>query len=155
MWPFSRRKRMASVPSGGSWYIGESTHQGRRMIVRKKEAESIQAHKKQLQVRLGVAVPFLAPDAHGMPGPEEQPALAKIEDLLCAEVERDDKGVHVLAITTAGMRELVFYVVDAPWAQGCVDRVRPQVPDYELQMYSQADPRWQVYSDFELVSASH
>jgi Family of unknown function (DUF695) len=153
VWPFSRKKTIEGAPAEGGWYVGESTHQGRRMIVRKNEGESIEANKKEFGVRLGVAVPFRASDANGMPTAEELPALARIEDLLCAEVEQGGRGVHVLAITTNGMRELVFYVVESAWAEGCVARVRPQVADHELQMYTAPDPTWSLYSEFEFARA--
>jgi hypothetical protein len=122
------------------------------MLVRKNQGTSLQTNRGRFPVRLGVAVPFLKPDASGMPSPDELLALARIEDLLCAEVEAEGNGVFTLAITTNGMREFVFYVTEAGWAHACVERVRAQVPDHQLQMYSEPDRAWQIYSEFEFTS---
>jgi len=149
MWPF-RRRQQELTPSvlDGQWSIGEVESDGRRMIVRKNQGAARLVGDARFPIRVGVAVPFHHPDGSGMPAPDEFTRLAAIEDDLVELFQAGRQAVAALSITTAGMREFVFYAADASWAEGVLQDARSRVSDYELQSYVSPDPTWDVYSQF-------
>jgi hypothetical protein len=151
MWPFRRNQNEPAASAwDGQWSIGKVEHQGRPMIVRKNQAASGLLADKGFPVRVGVAIPFLHPDPNGMPSPEEFTRLAAIEDDLVDQFQATRQAVAVLSITTAGMREFVFYAADASWAQGILQDARLRISDYELQTCIETDPEWAAYRQFDL-----
>src|SRR5688572_20954241 len=153
MWPFKRRQPDDARPEAawdGRWVVARGEHQGRPMIVRKNVEAAGLAGNAEFSVRLGIAVPFRSPDANGMPSEPEFDVLAEIEDTLIAQLHVDRKAIAVLTITTAGMREFVFYTRDPNWAQAVVEDVRKTITTHELQGYVAPDEQWEVYAEFRL-----
>jgi hypothetical protein len=98
--------------------------------------------------RMGIALPLNLPNEHGFPSNEEMEQLNIIEDLLAARLEANQLALYVLAITTGGMREYVFYTRNAKTANEFLEEVRKEVVSHELQSYVEEDQNWEVYKQF-------
>jgi len=97
---------------------------------------------------VGIAVPLRAPNADGLPEEEELNQLNAIEDSLASRLEAEQKSLQVLAITTSGMREFIFYTRDSEAARLVLEALRSEVTSHELQSYIAEDPKWALYREF-------
>jgi hypothetical protein len=146
MWPFKRRQKSPGEDEA-AWSVAEGHYEGSPLFarIRRDPGQAIRATHDH---RVGVAVPLLHPDARGLPQGEEFAALSDSEDALSAAFESGTKSVHVLSITTSGMREFVFYTCDPGWAEGVFRSVQGQVRSHQLQLSIEPDAEWSVYRQF-------
>jgi hypothetical protein len=86
------------------------------------------------------------PNDNGLPVGDEADALESFEEQLVARVA--GSGVLVLVITTSGMREFVLYTGDAGWLPQLHEDLQAALPDYDVQMVGETDPKWAVYKQF-------
>jgi len=92
-----------------------------------------------LRTRVGITVPLQAPDDEGLPGAREMSRLSEIEDSLGVALGVGARAVHVLVITTSGVREFVYHTTASAEVQAAVDAVATQFPDYELDLGMEDD----------------
>jgi hypothetical protein len=146
MWPFKRRGKPPEEDEA-AWSVAQGHYEGSPLFarIRRDPGHPIRVTHNH---RVGIAVPLLSPDSRGLPQGEEFSALSEIEDALSAALESGAKSVHVLSITTSGMREFVFYTCDPVWAEGTFRSVQGQVHTHELQLSIESDPEWSVYQQF-------
>lgn len=125
MWPFKRCKKRPPRDDS-TWTVAQGDYEGSPLFarIRRDLGHPIRATHTH---RVGIAVALLNPDSRGLPRTEEYPVLAEIEDALTSALESGGKSVHVLSITTRGMREFVFYTRDPGWAEGAFRRVQGMV----------------------------
>lgn len=130
------------------WSAGQGTVDGRPIFVLLNiGAAAVRGHP-QLRHRVGVAVPLNAPDADGLPGAEEMDTLRSIEDAVSAALGTGTRAVHVLVITTSGMRELVYHTTE-PWTvPSAIESVAARFPSHEVQFIQEDDPEWNVYDHY-------
>ena len=148
MWPFKRRSAEGSAAvRDDRWGVARGTYEGRPVIVRlNKGAESL-IGSPEFSYRVGVAVPFKDPDDRGFPARSEFRALDEIEDTLARALEEGGQAMHVATITTAGMREFVFYTGDAETTLSRINRIRASTASHEIQSMSVADAEWTMYRE--------
>ncbi len=115
------------------------------MLVRINETAADYLAHPELPVRLGIAVPLLAPNEQGFPEQEELERLSLVEDTLVAETAGKNVGRLVLVITTSGFREFVSYVRDDRAARAAAHTVSSRHADYRVQHYTERDVSWKLY----------
>ena len=126
----------------------QGQHEQRPIIIRRNDsAKQLRGHSQYIY-RVGVAVPLLAPNEHGLPSNDEMELLGYIEDALSEQLGRNQASLQVLAITTNGMREFVFYTRDPAIVDGALRNVRSRFPSHELQSYIAEDRCWELYRQF-------
>jgi hypothetical protein len=118
------------------------------MFVRRNDSASELLGHSEFRFRVGVAVPLKAPNEDGFPGNDEMEQLNVIEDTLSSRLEAEQQSLQVLAITTGGMREFVFYTRDAAAAKAILEQLRATESTHELQGYIAEDPKWSAYRQF-------
>ena len=126
----------------------KGAHAGKPLFARRNDSASDLAGHPQYRFRIGVALPLKNPNEHGFPGSDEMSELDTIEDTLVPRLESDQRSLQVLAITTGGVRELIFYTRDPAFSQGVLDALRTEVSSHEVQAYIEEDPKWDVYAQF-------
>ena len=134
-------------PADSKWTVLKSTYRGKPMYVRRNESARALLGHKDYRHRIGVAVAVYRPAEDGLPDSEDFEALAGVEDSLCTLLEKDQLSLLVLAITTGGMREFVFYARDAA-AASHVKELRVLFPDRKITSYVAEDSEWELYSQF-------
>ena len=135
-------------PLGSKWSVLQGEHEHRPILIRRNDsAKQLQGHPQYIY-RVGVAVPFLAPDQHGFPSNDESELLSYIEDALSEKLEHNKASLQVLAITTNGMREFVFYSCNPGIVDDSVRNVRSRFPSHDLQSYIVEDKNWELYGQF-------
>ncbi|MEY4547978.1 MAG: hypothetical protein RL685_4173, partial [Pseudomonadota bacterium] len=88
------------------------------------------------------------PNANGFPRPEEGLVLDAIEDQLVDALTAAGAGIFVLAVTTAGMREFIFYTSDASASQLQVEKLAQTIGSHTLQHVVEHDAEWDVFQQF-------
>jgi hypothetical protein len=101
-----------------------------------------------LPVKLGFAIPLNHPNQEGLPDPEENAALAAIEDLISREVSSQTRGIHVLTLTMGMMKEFVFYIARGADIAKLHESIRNQVPSHDVQCEAIEETTWESYRAF-------
>jgi hypothetical protein len=117
------------------------------MLIRRNDSAKQLRSNPEYNHRVGIAVPLQAPDEQGLPEGEETSQLDAIEDLLCDRLESNQDSLQVLAITTGGMREFIFYTRAAHSLQPVLDKLKTDISSHAIQCYIQLDANWSVYDD--------
>jgi Family of unknown function (DUF695) len=141
-------KKTARYPTESKWSVLNAEHDGKPLVVRRNESAKQLRGSSEYNHRVGIAVPLRAPDERGLPGAEEVSQLNGIEDLLCERLEANQDSLQVLAITTGGMREFVFYTRAAHSLQPVLERFQQDVSSHAVQCYIEPDAKWSVYEEF-------
>jgi len=144
---FRRDKPEGSdAPLTDEWQVSEGQHGDNRLITSFRTGARGLVGSPQYTIRIGIAVPFLAPDPEGMPASDELAQLVAFED---AVMERaGDKAVLVGVITTGGMREFVLYTGSGEWIPAFHEDLKAALPTHDVQMVAETDPKWSVYRQF-------
>ena len=148
MFGLFKKKPAANYPDASKWSVSEGQHNGRPMFLRRNDSAVSLAKHPDFCFRVGVAVPLNAPDKNGLPNGEEMEQLNTIEDALSSRLEIDQQSLQVLAITTSGMREFMFYTRNPEATQQGIRDVKTGTSSHELQSYIAEDPDWAGYKQF-------
>lgn len=130
------------------WAAGQGTHEGRPLFVRVNTGAAVVRGEPSLRARVGIAVGFREPDKDGLPGAEELTRLSEVEDALSAALGVGSRAVHLLVITTAGMREFVYHTTTPNEVGDAVEGVASEFPEYRLHLLQEDDPDWSIYAKF-------
>jgi hypothetical protein len=128
-----------------SWALLEGTHEGRPIFIRRNVAPAVLAGDRGRPYQVGVAVPFVEPDAQGLPGATDLERLGAFEDTLAAILCHGGVCLFAAVITCGGMREFVFYTHDPAAVQPRAEFIRDGFGTIDFQLMVQPDPDWAVY----------
>ncbi len=142
------KKKSGENPSKSKWAILSGEENVKPMIVRRNNSAKQLASNSEFNYRVGFAIPLSAPNEVGLPSNEEMKSLNLIEDELSKKLEKDGISIQVLAITTDGMREFVYYTRDSKIAEQVIYNVRSKFSSHEIQFYVEEDKEWSVYKKF-------
>ncbi len=146
MWPHKNSRTLPAISD--RWSVVQFDSNGSPGFARVRQ-DLTKEIRDYFEYRIGVAIPLNAPDEHGFPQGDEFDQLSNIEDKLASQIEHAGNGVQVIAITSNGMREFVFYVRNRRVANKAVNQVKGSIAGHELQSYVKHDPDWVVYQQFE------
>ena len=132
----------------GPWTVAQGEYEGRPMIVRINTGAASLVGDERFGHRIGVAVPLHNPTPDGLPTAQEAGVLNDIEDALALALTADGSAVPVVATTTSGMREFVFYTSEPASVDSRLQILHQKVASHELQLVVEEDVRWEVYQQF-------
>lgn len=144
MWPFKKKFPDPASQPEDAWAVAQAESDGQPLIIRFNVWAKAMIGHPSYPHRLGVAIPFLAED--GAPEKPSTDRLGEFEDELHAVLPVPGSAVHVLVITSARMRELVFYVADPAQAQQKMEALRARTTDLAVQFMLEHDPKWKVFA---------
>ena len=144
----SFKKKEPSYPADSRWSVCKGEYSGKLIFFRRNDSATELVGHPDYRFRFGVAVPLKAPNEQGLPTDKETGQLNVIEDILSSRLEAERQSLFVLAITTNGMREFVFYTRNTVASKAAFNRLQSEVTTHELQMYIVEDPEWSVYKQF-------
>lgn len=151
MWPFKSKpktKTLASVNWEGPWREAEGQQGGRPLVARIHMGVEPLIGDGRYPHLVGVALKLRRPDDQGMPTPEEAPTIERVERRFREVLERGHRSVQVLALTTAGRHELVFYTRDPGWAGETAAALGAEVGPMPVEVQVDRDPRWELFNRF-------
>ena len=132
----------------GPWSVSQGEFDDRPIIIRINTGAASIADDSGFGHRVGVAMPLRKPDQRGFPQAKECAELDAIEDELVLALAAEGTAVFVLVITTAGMREFVFYTSEPASVGPALSRIEESVETHEIQHVLEEDPDWAVYNTF-------
>jgi len=136
------------ISGDGPWAVLEGQHNGRIMIIRANEGLKGCIGHPEYPYRVGVAVPFVAPDGDGLPSSDEIPQLDSIEDTIFEVLSTDNESLVAVVITTGGMREFVLYTGAPEQVKLKFEKLKGMIETHRLQMIIEVDKSWKVYKEF-------
>ena len=142
------KKKQRSYPSDSQWSILQGEQNGKPMFIRRNESAKQLATHPDYFYRIGIAIPLLEPNEHGLPTHNEKKSLNIIEEKLIGSLESNQDSLQVLSITTNGMIEFVFYTRDPETIQSAITSISSDTPNYEFQYYIDEDKKWKLYKQF-------
>jgi hypothetical protein len=142
------QKRSGEYPTESKWSIIQGQQNGKPIFVRRNDSAKQILSNQEFIYRIGFTIPLLKPNDVGLPSNEEMDSLNQIEDELTGQFEKEKNSIHVLAITTDGMREFVYYTKDTKIVEKIINDVRSKFPSHEIQYYIEEDRKWSVYKQF-------
>ena len=148
MWPFRRKPPAPDDPWHGSWSVEHLKQTLHPSFIRCNQSARALIGDRQFTHRLGAAVPLRDADQYGLPRGLEAAELFAVEDILVRHLEEMRRGILVLTISKAGVREFVFYVGDPEWATGALERARCDIASHHVQGYVERDPDWQLFRHY-------
>ncbi|HSW65688.1 MAG TPA: DUF695 domain-containing protein [Bacillota bacterium] len=126
------------------WLVGEGEYEGHRLLVRRNVGAEPMAGNARYPFKVGIAIPFLAPQKDGMPGKDELQLFGRIEDLVYDFFDAKRRGILCLVIITRGMREFVIYSQIDDITE-LIDALAGHFPAYDFQHIIEQDEHWDEY----------
>lgn len=131
-----------------SWSVAKAIADGAPLILRINIGARKYVAHPELPTRLGVTVDFNVPNEHGFCSSAEGEQLSNLEDALTAALLKQQAGFPVLAVTTAGKREFIYYVRDEQSAGKAVESVRSEGSTHKLEYGFERDAEWSYFKQF-------
>jgi hypothetical protein len=131
-----------------NWRVIDAEYNGKPLIARFNAGLKSYAGHPEYKHQVGIAIPLKEPNARALPDVQEDRLLAAIEDEIARSLEVDRESIFAGVITTAGMREFVYYTVDPLAVQRKFEELRIRIKSHELQLMIQEDPDWGVFRRF-------
>jgi hypothetical protein len=85
--------------------------------------------------------------ADGMPGLEDSRQMEEVQELLCAEFDRDPVAVLTGVYTGDGERNWVFYTLSTHIFGKKLNAALESLPVLPLEIYAENDPDWAEYDE--------
>lgn len=95
-----------------------------------------------------VSIKMLAPREDGLSSNSESEILGDIEDQLAERMKAKHSATHVGRLTSAGNRDIYFYVSDPTLVDKTISDVMVFYPKYSFDYGIKEDEKWSGYFDF-------
>jgi hypothetical protein len=138
---------MTTLPDG-PWSVASGDSDGKPIFIRINTGASAVSKLPAFGHRVGIAVSLQAPDASGLPTPDEAATLSQIEEAVEAALRVGHETILVVVLTTGGMREFVLYSAAPQNIEAAIGTVQARFPSHEIQFYIQPDADWDAYASF-------
>lgn len=149
MFGFTKREQVALKDYPDEWSLAQATYEGKPLFLRFKPNLLEAKDRSDYGFQIGIAIPLLKPTEEGLTTNEEAESLFALEDAVESTLTENGNAIFVLAITTNGMRELVFYTKDwkpEDYEQKVKDSVKYN--EHKPQFMMQPDGNWDTYRQF-------
>lgn len=133
-----------------TWTILRGTYDGRPIFIRLRESMKQAIGHPDYPFQMGVAIPLKNPGTECLITDGEAEQLHAIEDLLTKALCENQAAVLVMVITTAGMREFIYYTKDwkPEYFKERVNDIEKHTRTHELQFIMRHDPDWSIFKQF-------
>lgn len=135
-------------PDSDTWQVATADTEAGPIFIRLNNSAKPFAGKQSLNIKLAFAIPLSPNPAGDLSNSEELETLATIEDHICQTVRDKACGIHVLTLTDARMRELVFYIQEGADIAGIHKFLMDSVESHAIQCMAVREPNWETYFEF-------
>lgn len=142
---------MGNSDKNEDWSVRKGKFEGKAIVTSFRGSVNTPENRECLPFQVGVAVPSLQPTTEGLPSDAEAKQLWAIEDEPTSQLQNNYNALYVMSITTASMREFVFYVPEAnQWdIEKMAKLIETKINDaHELQFMWLPDGDWSTYNNF-------
>lgn len=146
---FRKTPTVEQAKTVDEWTLLHGRFRGREIAVRRNATMDRVRDRDDYPVQVGIAIPLLSADDRGFPSATENERLFEIEDAI--EQIVGDRGVFVAALTTAGVRELLFYSESNDWVAEFQHDVAGAGAEHTLRVVAKQDPSWSSFFMFTAI----
>lgn len=147
---FFKKKRTSKTDlqiTDNAWQVSQGQHQGNPLFVRVNTwAKEILGHP-EFPYRVGIAVPFLSPQADGLPTKEENFDFNEIEDEIFNLFQKENEAIVCVIIITSGMCEFLICSSNREIDEK-VNQLKSKFSKYNFQNYVSEDKKWDGYKEW-------
>ncbi|PHQ35202.1 DUF695 domain-containing protein [Rhodopirellula bahusiensis] len=139
---------MANDPEKHRWSLCELDYGGMPLFLRINESAREWIGHPDYGIKLGFAVQMLDSEGASIPDPTENESLADLEDRIVETVAEGADGIHVLTLTNASMKELVFYIKEGADIGAMHESLKNADATHEVQCQAVWDHDWAAFTEF-------
>jgi len=137
-----------NYPSNDTWTLAAGTLNKKPVTVRRNKSASSLAGHADYKYRVTVTVAMVDAQPDGLPTGPESAYLEEIETAIaeCLEAGRD--ALQVLAVTTDGVRDVIFHCRAPVQAEARLEQIRQRFPYRRITSSIEVDRTWRVFREF-------
>lgn len=139
---------MTIDPEQQRWSVCEMEYGGLPLFLRINESARELIGHPDYGIKLGFAVQMLNSQDANVPDPAENDSLAKLEDRIIEVVFEGAEGIHVLTLTNAAMKELVFYIKEGANIGEMHESLKEFDSTHDVQCQAVWDHDWAAFTEF-------
>ena len=125
------------------WSVAEGTLNRTTAIVRVRRGRP--SHHGEMPTRLQVFWKMTEAEEDGMPSEAESFRLERFEDRICSAIDHDGQSILMLALTSNGQREFVFYTKDPEEFLARLTAMPQEKERYPVRIQAHSDPEWSFW----------
>jgi hypothetical protein len=148
---FNKKPNPEEIFAEGTWKIFQGEFDGNPIVVRTNFHLLPFAGDTELTLKISFAIPLNAKVPGGLPEPEENAAIAEIEDEIFGALRSQGSVVEALAITTGTYKEFVFYSKPGIDIKSIHEGLMTRIRSHEVQCIAEMDPDWEIYKEYAPV----
>lgn len=132
----------------GIWLSGERTHEGFPLLIRRPADLGMEHFRSLFPVLVTVTHEFATRLPNGLPDPQYNSGLAKLDHELIRSFDLTQTGIPVLVETFGGERNYYFYVAPNADAAEIINGIRTRYPHEKLSWSIRSDPQWGFIQEY-------
>ncbi|MEO9593065.1 DUF695 domain-containing protein [Rhodopirellula bahusiensis] len=139
---------MTIDPKQQRWSVCELDYGGMPLFMRVNESAREMIGHPDYGIKLGFAVQMVDSKDANVPDAAENESLAELEDRIIETVSGGAEGIHVLTLTNAAMKELVFYIKEGADIGAMHESLKGSDATHDVQCQAVWDHDWAAFTEF-------
>ncbi|MFD1064392.1 DUF695 domain-containing protein [Winogradskyella litorisediminis] len=129
-----------------TWFGGETENNGKPVIIRGRQYLKNFIDSKQYKEHIEFVWKFENKTENGIPTPEENILMQKVEDALIEKLESDLQSVLTLVYTHDGIRSSIFYTKSVPEFLKRMNKALSEFKKLPIEITNGKDIDWELYT---------
>lgn len=144
---FSKSKK-DELELNDTWFASSGSDNGKPIIVRGRELLENFKKSRKYSERIEIVWTQENFTENGIPTPDENVFLGKLEDALINKIEKDLHGVLSLVYTHNGIRSWIFYTRGLKEFMNRVNIALSKFEKLPISISNSTDKEWDMYEEF-------
>ena len=129
-----------------TWFGGETENNGKPVIIRGRQHLKNFIDSKQYPEHIEFVWTFETDTENGIPTPEENIFMQKVEDALIESLESDLQSVLAIVYTHNGIRSLIFYTKSVSEFLKRINKALTEFKKLPIEISNDKDIDWELYT---------
>ena len=128
-----------------TWFGGESESNGKPVIIRGRENLKNFIDSKEYNEHIEFVWKMETETENGIPTPEENVFMGKVEDALINDLESDLQSVLTIVYTNDNIRSWIFYTKSVPEFLKRINKILSKFEKLPIEITNDKDVNWELY----------
>ncbi|WP_299103508.1 DUF695 domain-containing protein [uncultured Winogradskyella sp.] len=129
-----------------TWFGGETENNGKPVIIRGRQHLKNLIDSKQYAEHVEFVWTFEKETENGIPTPEENIFMGKVEDALIKNLEPDLQSVLTIVYTNDNIRSWIFYTKSVPEFLKRINKILSKFEKLPIEITNGKDIEWELYT---------
>ena len=129
-----------------TWFGGETENNGKPVIIRGRQHLKNFIDSKQYTEHVEFVWTFETETENGIPTPEENLFMQKVEDALIESLESDLQSVLTIVYTHDGIRSSIFYTKSVTEFLKRINKALSEFKKLPIEITNGKDIEWELYT---------